>query len=316
MGNGRAERRAGRSRCRRPHRVLTFKTLYLSDEWGCQGRGRSAAWLCCAMARTPWPAMLWARSSVACEHLLGLPGPRRLVEGRAADERDDGRRGHAAARVPRHPRRLPRRRAPRPGSAPQQRADGSWANFHERPGRPVDDDRGLRRAAPRRRRSRRRAHARRGRVRARAPAASSARACSPTSGWRCSAPGRGGSVPELPPELMLLPSWAPLSIYDFACWARQTVVAMSIVLAVRPTRCAAVRDRRAARPASRGGGRAAAPPRARALARRRPRARALRAAAAAARCARPRSRAPSAGSCAGRRPTAPGAGSSRRGSTR
>jgi squalene-hopene/tetraprenyl-beta-curcumene cyclase len=43
-------------------------------------------------------------------------------------------------------------------------------------------------------------------------------------------------VPELPPELMLLPSWAPLSIYDFACWARQTVVAMSIVLAVRPTR--------------------------------------------------------------------------------
>jgi squalene-hopene/tetraprenyl-beta-curcumene cyclase len=43
-------------------------------------------------------------------------------------------------------------------------------------------------------------------------------------------------VPELPPELMLLPSWAPLSIYDFACWARQTVVALSIVLAQRPTR--------------------------------------------------------------------------------
>jgi squalene-hopene/tetraprenyl-beta-curcumene cyclase len=42
-------------------------------------------------------------------------------------------------------------------------------------------------------------------------------------------------VPELPPELMLLPSRAPLSIYDFACWARQTVVALSIVLAVRPT---------------------------------------------------------------------------------
>src|ERR1019366_9792146 len=43
-------------------------------------------------------------------------------------------------------------------------------------------------------------------------------------------------VPELPPELMLLPSSAPLSIYDFACWARQTVVGLSIVLAVRPTR--------------------------------------------------------------------------------
>jgi squalene-hopene/tetraprenyl-beta-curcumene cyclase len=43
-------------------------------------------------------------------------------------------------------------------------------------------------------------------------------------------------VPELPPELMLLPSWAPLCVYDFACWARQTVVAMSIVLSVRPSR--------------------------------------------------------------------------------
>jgi len=43
-------------------------------------------------------------------------------------------------------------------------------------------------------------------------------------------------VPELPPELMLLPTWAPLCVYDFACWARQTVVAMSIVLSERPTR--------------------------------------------------------------------------------
>jgi squalene-hopene/tetraprenyl-beta-curcumene cyclase len=43
-------------------------------------------------------------------------------------------------------------------------------------------------------------------------------------------------VPELPPELMLFPARAPVSIYDFACWARQTVVALSIVLAVRPTR--------------------------------------------------------------------------------
>jgi squalene-hopene/tetraprenyl-beta-curcumene cyclase len=44
------------------------------------------------------------------------------------------------------------------------------------------------------------------------------------------------NVPELPPELMLLPARAPLSIYDFACWARQTVVALSIVLAERPVR--------------------------------------------------------------------------------
>ncbi len=43
-------------------------------------------------------------------------------------------------------------------------------------------------------------------------------------------------VPALPPELILLPSWMPLNVYDFACWARQTVVALSVVLAVRPVR--------------------------------------------------------------------------------
>ena len=41
-------------------------------------------------------------------------------------------------------------------------------------------------------------------------------------------------VPAVPPELMLLPRWAPLNPYDFACWARQTVVALSVVLARRP----------------------------------------------------------------------------------
>jgi squalene-hopene/tetraprenyl-beta-curcumene cyclase len=42
-------------------------------------------------------------------------------------------------------------------------------------------------------------------------------------------------VPTLPPEMMLLPHWFPLNPYDFACWARQTVVALSVVLAYRPT---------------------------------------------------------------------------------
>jgi squalene-hopene/tetraprenyl-beta-curcumene cyclase len=41
-------------------------------------------------------------------------------------------------------------------------------------------------------------------------------------------------VPALPPEIVLLPSWAPLNIYDFACWARQTIVALSVVMAQRP----------------------------------------------------------------------------------
>ena len=43
-------------------------------------------------------------------------------------------------------------------------------------------------------------------------------------------------IPVLPPELMLLPPWIPLNAYDYACWARQTIVALSVVLAYRPRR--------------------------------------------------------------------------------
>ncbi len=43
-------------------------------------------------------------------------------------------------------------------------------------------------------------------------------------------------VPALPPEIVLLPSWFPLNIYDFACWARQTIVALSLVKTHRPAR--------------------------------------------------------------------------------
>src|SRR5581483_10159660 len=35
-------------------------------------------------------------------------------------------------------------------------------------------------------------------------------------------------IPALPPEIMLLPPWAPLNPYDFACWARQTIVALAV----------------------------------------------------------------------------------------
>ncbi len=41
-------------------------------------------------------------------------------------------------------------------------------------------------------------------------------------------------IPALPPELVMLPRWAPLNIYDFGCWARQTIVALSLVMARRP----------------------------------------------------------------------------------
>jgi squalene-hopene/tetraprenyl-beta-curcumene cyclase len=41
-------------------------------------------------------------------------------------------------------------------------------------------------------------------------------------------------VPVLPPEQMFLPARAPLSIYSFGCWARQTLVALSISSALHP----------------------------------------------------------------------------------
>jgi squalene-hopene/tetraprenyl-beta-curcumene cyclase len=41
-------------------------------------------------------------------------------------------------------------------------------------------------------------------------------------------------VPVLPPEFVLLPRRSPISIHSFACWARQTIVPLSVVLDARP----------------------------------------------------------------------------------
>ncbi|WP_327578985.1 MULTISPECIES: squalene--hopene cyclase [unclassified Streptomyces] len=43
-------------------------------------------------------------------------------------------------------------------------------------------------------------------------------------------------LPELPPELIYFPKWMPLNIYDFGCWARQTIVPLTVVSAKRPVR--------------------------------------------------------------------------------
>ena len=55
-------------------------------------------------------------------------------------------------------------------------------------------------------------------------------------------------VPALPPEIVLLPAWVPLNVYDFACWARQTIVALSLVMAHRPRHALPFDLRGAARP--------------------------------------------------------------------
>src|SRR5437764_2836675 len=43
-------------------------------------------------------------------------------------------------------------------------------------------------------------------------------------------------LPNLPPELIFLPKWFPFNVYDWACWARQTVVPLTIVATLRPCR--------------------------------------------------------------------------------
>ncbi|HEY3923605.1 MAG TPA: squalene--hopene cyclase [Acidothermaceae bacterium] len=43
-------------------------------------------------------------------------------------------------------------------------------------------------------------------------------------------------LPSMPPELVLLPKWFPLNVYDWGCWARQTVVAITVVATLRPVR--------------------------------------------------------------------------------
>ena len=43
-------------------------------------------------------------------------------------------------------------------------------------------------------------------------------------------------LPVIPPEVIYLPAWFPLNIYDWGCWARQTIVALAVVSAHRPSR--------------------------------------------------------------------------------
>ncbi len=42
-------------------------------------------------------------------------------------------------------------------------------------------------------------------------------------------------LPVMPPEIVFVSRHLPLNIYDFACWARQTVVALTVVSAHRPS---------------------------------------------------------------------------------
>lgn len=41
-------------------------------------------------------------------------------------------------------------------------------------------------------------------------------------------------IPEVPPEIVYLPRWSYISIYDFASWTRATIMAFSIILTLKP----------------------------------------------------------------------------------
>ncbi|ASU80997.1 squalene--hopene cyclase [Actinopolyspora erythraea] len=43
-------------------------------------------------------------------------------------------------------------------------------------------------------------------------------------------------LPAMPPEIVMLPSWVPLSLADWGCWARQTIVPLTVVNTLRPVR--------------------------------------------------------------------------------
>ncbi len=43
-------------------------------------------------------------------------------------------------------------------------------------------------------------------------------------------------VPVMPPEIMLLPNWFPITIYDFSSWARATIVPLLIVIDRKPVK--------------------------------------------------------------------------------
>ena len=42
-------------------------------------------------------------------------------------------------------------------------------------------------------------------------------------------------APAIPPELMLLPSWIPISIYEMSSWTRAIVIPMTILYALKPS---------------------------------------------------------------------------------
>ncbi|MBO2465518.1 squalene--hopene cyclase [Actinomadura violacea] len=117
----------------------------------------------------------------------------------------------------------------------QQRSDGTWANFHGGPPDPsttIEAYAALRLAGD----PPDAAHMRK--------AAAYAREAGGIEGSRVFTriwlalfgQWSWDDLPVMPPELMFLPSRVPLNVYSWACWARQTIVPLTVLGSLRPVR--------------------------------------------------------------------------------
>ena len=158
----------------------------------------------------------------------------------------DRRRGPPAPPVPRDPDGRPRRPPPPRWIRAHQRDDGTWANFFGGPpelSTTVEAYVALRLAG---RPGRRRAHGAGGRVHPRGRGHRGDPGVHPDLAGpvRAVAVGRPAGAParaHVPAPV------GPLNIYDFGCWARQTVVALTVVGTHRPVRDRPDHPRRADR---------------------------------------------------------------------
>ncbi|GAA4490078.1 squalene--hopene cyclase [Actinoallomurus oryzae] len=175
-----------------------------------------------------------AALDAATDHLLDLRSPRGWWKGElqtnvTMDAEDLLLREFLGVRTPRETAGAAR------WIRSQQREDGTWANFHGGPGdlsTTIEAYAALRLAgdapdAPHLRAARDFVH-REGGIEASRVFTRIWLAMFGQWSW--------DALPVLPPELMFLPPWFPLNVYDWACWARQTIVPLTIVSAHRPVR--------------------------------------------------------------------------------
>ena len=157
------------------------------------------------------------------------------MAGRARDQRHDGRRGPAAARSSSASATRTETAAAARWIRSQQRADGTWANFYGGPGdlsTTIEAYVALRLAgdepdAP---------HMRQAAESIRAEGGLEATRVFTRIWLAMFGEWSWDDLPVIPPELIYLPAWFPLNIYDWGCWARQTIVPLAVVGLPAPSR--------------------------------------------------------------------------------